>query len=322
MRKPVMLYLLTLLLAACDVPVTPEPTVVGTTEYIRIELTAQSSEQIIAIHVKEGDAVSTNQLILEQDPDLYQAQLEQLQAARDKASHRLAELVRGPRDETIALARAKLQGVLNTLVIQEREYQRISELVTSRLASPSEQDRTRELLELARANRDMARAELDALLAGTTTEELAQARAALAETEAAIKTQEILTARLAIRAPTSGIIDALPFREGERPPAAATVAVMLADGLPYARVYIPEPLRSRITPGTDARIRVDGMERIFTGRVRYVSSEAAFTPYFALTQHDRGRLSYVAEIDFIEDSASGIPGGVPVEVSFPDIPQG
>ncbi|MEX2354229.1 MAG: HlyD family efflux transporter periplasmic adaptor subunit, partial [Gammaproteobacteria bacterium] len=169
---------------------------------------------------------------------------------------------------------------------------------------------------------DMARAELDALLAGTTTEEIEQARAALAETEAAIKTQEILTSRLAIRAPRSGTIDALPFREGERPPPAATIAVMLADGLPYARVYIPEPLRSRITPGTDARIRVDGMERIFEGKVRYVSSEAAFTPYFALTEHDRGRLSYVAEIDFIEDSAADIPGGVPVEVSFPGIPQG
>jgi HlyD family secretion protein len=34
--------------------------------------------------------------------------------------------------------------------------------------------------------------------------------------------------------------------------------------------------------------------------VRWVSSEAAFTPYFALTERDRGRLSYVAKVDIGE----------------------
>ena len=97
----------------------------------------------------------------------------------------------------------------------------------------------------------------------------------------------------------------------------ATVAVLLADGLPYARVHIPAAIRAGVQPGTRALLRVDGIDRTFEGRVRHVSGEAAFTPYFALTRRDRGRLSYAAEIDFSEDAAAALPSGVPVEVSFP-----
>jgi HlyD family secretion protein len=74
----------------------------------------------------------------------------------------------------------------------------------------------------------------------------------------------------------------------------------------------------RITPGTVARILVDGLDEPLDGRVRWVSSEAAFTPYFALTEHDRGRLSYAAKID-LEDFSRRLPDGVPVEVVFPRV---
>jgi len=49
--------------------------------------------------------------------------------------------------------------------------------------------------------------------------------------------------------------------------------------------------------------------------VRWVASESAFTPYFALTEHDRGRLSFVAKVDIL-DSDRRLPDGVPVEVEL------
>ncbi|MGH8287055.1 MAG: hypothetical protein ACRETT_15000, partial [Steroidobacteraceae bacterium] len=104
---------------------------------------------------------------------------------------------------------------------------------------------------------------------------------------------------------------------GERPPAGAAVVVMLADGAPYARVHVPEPLRVGVTAGLAARVHVDGFEEPFAGQVRYISAEAAFTPYFALTQRDRSRLSYLAEVTLTEARAARLPTGIPVEVSFP-----
>ena len=46
-----------------------------------------------------------------------------------------------------------------------------------------------------------------------------------------------------------------------------------------------------------------------------MSSEAAFTPYYALTERDRGHLTYLAKIDITEDRER-LPDGVPVQVEL------
>jgi HlyD family secretion protein len=91
---------------------------------------------------------------------------------------------------------------------------------------------------------------------------------------------------------------------------------MLAEGTPYARVHVPEPYRSQFKSGAEVQVRLDGRAEPLRGIVRFVSAEAAFTPYYALTQEDRSRLSYLAEIDLPEDAARDIPSGIPVQVSL------
>jgi HlyD family secretion protein len=70
-------------------------------------------------------------------------------------------------------------------------------------------------------------------------------------------------------------------------------------------------------PGDGIDVRVDGVDKIFDGRIRWVSADAAFTPYFALTEHDRSRLSYLAEIDI--ENAEDLPSGIPVQADFPGL---
>lgn len=310
--------LLTLLLplSACDRTEIDYPVMVGNTARPRVELVAESNDRLISIAVQEGDTVDAGALIFEQDPTLYQAQLAQLQAARDLAAANLAELERGPREESIRAARARLQGARDTLKILQREYDRIARLVDDKLASPSLLDQADQQRSASSALVNQLTAELAALETGATSEEREQLTAALAEADAAIHTQQTLIERLAVRAPANAIVDALPFEVGERPSPGATVAVLLTGELPYARVYVPEPLRSSMTAGTMVNIRVDGISTSFQGKVRYVSTDAAFTPYYSLTQHDRSRLSYLAEIDFVDANAAPLPSGVPVEVTL------
>ena len=92
--------------------------------------------------------------------------------------------------------------------------------------------------------------------------------------------------------------------------------VAFIPGMPYARVYVPEALRVRVVPGIAARVHVDGIDHPFDARVRSVASEASFTPYHALTERDRGRLVFVAEVDLEGDGAGALPTGVPVQVEF------
>ena len=69
---------------------------------------------------------------------------------------------------------------------------------------------------------------------------------------------------------------------GERPAPGSTIAVLLSNDRVFARVYVPEHLRARVTPGRSIDVRVDGVQGVLDGTVRWVSADATFTPYFAL----------------------------------------
>ncbi len=289
--------------------------VVGELASDRIELTVEASEPIVEIHVAEGEAVVAGQLLLRQDATRATARLAEAEAALAQAQARLDELVRGPRQEQIAAARANVHGAVRDLEFRGAEYERTKRIHEQQLASPDLLDRAKAALDAAQANLDLRRAQLQELLAGTTVEELTQAEQALHQAAARRDYLRVDVDRHEIRAPVDGIVDSRLFEPGERPTTEQPVLILLGGVQPYARVYVPEVLRVKIGPGTGARIFVDGLEEILDGRVRWVASEAAFTPYYALTEHDRGRLSYLAKID-LSGRRDRLPDGVPVEVEF------
>ncbi|MFN8543219.1 MAG: HlyD family efflux transporter periplasmic adaptor subunit [Candidatus Binatia bacterium] len=314
-RRTRILVLLAALVPSCTRNAQP---VVGTLERDRLELVAEAFEPVRELLVHEGEDVAAGQVILVQDDAAAAAQRAQAEAVSTRAHARLAELERGPRTEQIREARARLAGADDTLVVRRRELDRARAMMHAGSAAPAERDLAQAAYDATLAERDRARAALDAMLTGTTAEELAQARAAVAEAEAAVAVASLHHERLTIRAPRDGRVDALPFKVGERPPIGAVVAVVLAAGAPYARVYVAAALRPRVHVGDVARVRLDGLPRAWVARLRTVSADAAFTPYFALTERDRGRLVYLAELDLTEPEANLLPTGVPVEAEFPD----
>jgi HlyD family secretion protein len=292
------------------------PSAVGTIERDRIELIAEAQEPIVEIVAREGQRVKAGDVVLKLDEQRLDAEVMRAEGARDRAMARLAELERGPRHERIDEAKAAVAGAQGVLDRDRRELERAKSLSARGVASQADLDAARARYDDSLARRDRAVAELDALVTGTTAEELDQARAAVTEAQGALQEIRIRHDRLTVQAPVNGVIDTIPFKLGDRPPAGAAVAVMLTDGAPYARVYVPEALRVRVKPGVEAKVRIDGVPQPFVGRVRMVSGEATFTPFFALTEKDRGRLAYLAEVDLIEARARDLPTGIPAEAQF------
>jgi len=305
---------LALLLGACSGDDVPHR-VVGELVSDRIEITAEFAEPITSIMVAEGDAVAAGQVLVVQDDRRARARLAEAEASLGQQQARLDELVRGPRREQIAAARANVEGATRELEFRQSEIERISEIHARGLASADLLDRAQAALDAARAAHKLALAQLEERLAGTTVEELAQAEQAVRQAGAKRDAAGIDLERHTLRAPVAGIADSRLFLVGERPVPGRPVMILLGGEQPYARVYVPESLRVRVAPGTRAHVYVDGLETPLEGRVRWVASEAAFTPYFALTERDRGRLSYIAKVDIAEDR-DRLPDGVPVEVEF------
>lgn len=307
------LLLATLALSACTSK-DDANRVVGELASDRVELTAEAAEPITAILVSEGESVSSGQMLLRQDDRRAAARLAEAEAAMRQAQARLDELVRGPRSELIDAARANVSGAAKELEFRETEYVRFKELKARNLASDEAFDRASASLDAAQANDDLRRAQLQELLTGTTIEQLAQAEQAVAQAEARRDLLSVDVERLTIVAPVDGIVDSRLFELGERPNAGQPVLIMLPGEQPHARVYVPEEQRVEWSPGDTVTVSIDGRDDDVTGRVRWVASEAMFTPYFALTERDRGHLTFAAKIDLQIDGAR-LPDGVPVTVS-------
>lgn len=310
MRRNV-LMLLTMALAACS---GDDAVLLGTLERDRVELVAEAQEPIVEVAVREGDAVEAGAVLLRLDTSAVEARLAQARAAARQAERRHEELLTGPRREQLREARALAEGAAARAAAESREFERVAALVEDRLLPANTLDRQRAARDSAIAEERAAKERLAELELGTRSEVVAQAAAALDAARAQAAELEISLARHAVRAPRAGVVDALPYELGERPPKGAPVVVMLADGRPYARVFIPEPRRAEVQAGTRATVRLDGSERDWQAEVRYLSSEAAFTPYYALNERERGRLAFLAEVVLTEPEAQALPAGMPVEV--------
>ncbi|WP_432463104.1 HlyD family secretion protein [Agarivorans sp. QJM3NY_33] len=305
-------------LSACDSS-TPSQAL-GTIERDRITLSATSNEIIRSLPMTEGSAVKQGQLLVQLDNLSQTAIVARAKAEQAKAQAYLLRLSNGERSEDIASAQAEVNRAQARVVEMQKSYLRAQQLVKQQLASQSS-------LDSALAERDSAQAGLAAaqegfakLTAGARFEDVEQAKAALDAARAEVALQQHKLDELSIVATRDGILDSLPFNLGERVTNNAVVAVLLADRLPYARVYVPQSYRAKLQPGQALTVHVDGVDRSFSGVVRWLATEPAFTPYYALTENERSRLMYLAEVD-LEAAAGALPSGLPAQVDLPEASQ-
>lgn len=301
-----------LLLASCQR--TAENALPGTLERDRVELVADAAEAIVELRVREGQIVHRGDVLLVQDRSVAADQLARGSAQSAQAQAQLDELRSGARGTTVRAAQARRDRARVQRDDEERERRRLLGLVAQNLVSRAAYDRQSAAAAAAAAALAEAEAALQELQQGTRREQVTQAQRVLEQAQAQQRELQTTAGRLEVRAPLDAVVDALPYRVGEKPARGATVAVLLASGAAFVRVHVPEPLRVRVRVGTAASVSVDGVTESLSGRVRYISTEPEFTPYFSLTEQDRSRLSYAAEVLLSGAAAASLPAGIPATV--------
>ncbi|GAB3357205.1 HlyD family secretion protein [Lysobacter tyrosinilyticus] len=312
LKRTTALVLLAVALTACH---ESPPQALGTLEYDRITLPAPAAERIVEINVREGQKVAAGQQLLKLEATRIESTT---RAAREQAAAQreaLRELEAGARSETIAQARAQLAATQAQARDARAYYARVQPLGTRKLIAAAEVDRARAAANSADAQVRAAQAALLELEHGTRSERIAQGEAATRAAEAQASAQQVNLEKLTVVAPRVGRVDSLPYRLGDQAPIGAPLAILLAGEVPYARVYVPEPIRVNVKVGQAARVFIEGRDQPVTGKVRMIRSEASFTPYYALIGKDAARLSYLAEIQ-LDPSAGELPAGLPVRVEF------
>lgn len=310
----ILLLIVFLTLSGCD---KKSPNLaLGTLERDRIAHTATASEVVIALPIAQGARVSKGEILARLDNRQQTALAAKAEAIVAEAQANLEKLRNGARAEEVAAASAKLEGAGAALIESNATYFRTKNLADQGLASQSELDRSLATKDANIASLHAAKEELRKLTNGTRPEDLLMAEAHLAAMQAALVSENMKLSDLTITATRDGILDNLPWNLGERVTIGSPLAIVLAGAAPYARIYVPEPYRVNVSSGDSLIIHVDGLEQSITGKVRWISTEPAFSPYYALNQEERARLMYLAEVQ-LPDTYASLPNGIPVQVELP-----
>ncbi|MDR0781993.1 MAG: HlyD family efflux transporter periplasmic adaptor subunit [Pseudomonadales bacterium] len=314
MMKCFALWFALALLSACS---GDEPAqALGTLERDRLTLVATASEIIVEQPVKEGSTVRKGELIVQLDTTRQQAAVARAEAELAAQSALLEKLRQGPRPEEFDAATARVDSIRAALKASQQNLARVESLVAQRTAAQAELDNARAQHDSNAANLRDAQAQLALLRAGTRAEDLRQSEAQLQALEAQLASAKLSLAELTLRAPRDAVLDRLPWQTGERMSAGATVAVLLSAGAPYARVYLPEMQRATLAVGATVQVLVDGTPEPFSGTVRWIALDPAFTPYYALNRSERTRLVYLTEIS-LPASAAALPAGLGAQLVLP-----
>ncbi|MGN6554198.1 MAG: HlyD family secretion protein [Verrucomicrobiota bacterium] len=292
-----------LLLTSCQPDSTP-PAVSGTIQTDEVRVASRYGGRVEKLFAQEGDSLKAGQKIAELDAA-------ELRARRDQLAAQLAELEAGPRREEIAAAKAEWQAQVSELELARANAKRAEELFAQKTISITERDQS-----VTRANSlertvAAAKSRYDLLFAGTRPEQIAQARAQLAQTDAQLKEMQIA-------APSDSVLEVLSVKVGDVLAPNQQVATLLLPHL-WVRVYVPEPWLGKIQIGESVKVRVDSFPgKDFPGIVEQISREAEFTPRNVQTVEERIKQVFGIKVR-LDGSDDQLRAGMSADVVFPGV---
>ncbi len=161
-----------------------------------------------------------------------------------------------------------------------------------------------------------AQAQLDALRAGATEEQLQALRARVEEARAARALVETQLARTRVRAPIGGTVVELPLSVGETARPGVRLAVIADLDVIDLTVYVPEDRLGEVYVGQSVLVRVDALPgRTFTGRVRHIATEAEYTSQEVQSKVERVNMVFAVRIE-LDNPQHLLKPGMPADVEF------
>ena len=162
----------------------------------------------------------------------------------------------------------------------------------------------------------VAQANLTAVKADATPEDIALAKAQVREAEAALAEVEVQMAKQTLTAPRDGLISEKLVDPGElAAPGAVLLELKDIDSVELT-VYIPANQIGQVKIGQKALVSVDAYEaEQFEGRVSYIAHEAKFTPRNVQTQEERVKLIFAVKIK-LDNFEHRLKPGMPADAEI------
>ena len=221
--------------------------------------------------VREGDAVAQGQVVAELSNESQKAQLALARGELAVARQQLKKLEAGERTQVVARARAAEAAKSAAYRLAQENWGRTQR--SAQAMSASDVDGARTQLSLAKADWDMAKADLALALEGSRAEDVAAARGQVEVAEAKLHAAEAELAKTRLTALAAGRVLQVFAEPGEMAsPTSAQPVLILADlSQRRVRAFVEELDVDRVGVGCRAAVTADGIPgKTFTGRVALV----------------------------------------------------
>ena len=277
----------------------------GTIEVDEAHVASRYGGRVEKILAQEGDVLKSGQPIVELDAA-------ELQARRNYNAALLEELEHGPRPDEIAAAKHDWESLAAQFEFAQSEQKRTQQLFEQKVVSQTDLDNANSRAQSLQQSTDAAKKRYDLLVEGTRPEQIAQARAQLAEMDAQLR-------EMHIAAPDDSVLETLSVKLGDVLPANREVATLLYIQHLWVRVYVPEPWLGLIRLGQTVKVRTDSSGEEFTGTIEQINRAAEFTPRNVQTVEDRVRQVFGVKVRLPSETGQ-LRAGMNVDVFFPNVP--
>ena len=270
------------------------------------------SGRVIALDVVRGQRVEKGKPLFSLEPDVESLERAAAAARVEAAAAQAANLRKGKRVDEIRAVEQQLAQAKAALELSTGELTRSEKLVKQGFLSPLKLDELR-----ATRDRDAARVgEMQSQLAtaklAARPDEIAAAEAEhrAAENEFALtRWREQQTRGVA---PANAIVQDVLYRVGEWVAQGVPVIALLPDGAVKLRFFVPQESLSRVRPGDTVQWSCDGCPTGQSAKVRFVSTQAEFTPPVIYSNESRSKLVFMVEAQ--PDAAVPLAPGQPIDV--------
>ncbi|OFW33736.1 MAG: hypothetical protein A3J28_12770, partial [Acidobacteria bacterium RIFCSPLOWO2_12_FULL_60_22] len=269
-------------------------------------------------------------------------EIAQAEAAARRAKSQLDELLAGSRPQEVSVAEAATQQAKADTTHWQAEYERFRQLHEEGVVAIQQLDQVRANFAMAQARQRAAEeqwklvregprreqieqareaakeaSERYALVkAGPRKETIAQARARLEQARQGLALAETRLSFATVASPLSGVVLSKNIEPGEYVTAGTPVVTVGELANVWLRAYINETDLGRVKVGQPVRVTTDtDPNKIYEGRVSFLSSQAEFTPRNVQTEKERVKLVYRVKIE-IPNPQMELKPGMPADAEI------
>ncbi|MBM4176807.1 MAG: HlyD family efflux transporter periplasmic adaptor subunit [Ignavibacteria bacterium] len=274
----------------------------GTIEASEVEIRTKVAGELIDIEIKEGEKVSTGDVIALIDDSDLQIQKAQAVAALNLAKAKYQTVIEGTRPEDKAQLEEFVKQAQLNYDNAKQDFERAENLFKSQSVSQKIFDDAKLRVEVAEAQFTAAKENLKKAVTGARQSEINAAKAAVEQANAAVDATDKRISDAIIKSPINGFSTLMNYEKGEIVNTGAVLTRVVDLQNVWTKIFINEIDLGKIHLNQEVIIKVDSFkDRQFKGRVSYISPEAEFTPKNIQTKEERVKLVYAVKVSINND---------------------